>query len=109
MMPKTSVSPAAIRNSITPSCSPLSACSATRMRFIGKKEGARRAPIRNRPRPSGRGSCPLCYSLHLAVLAVGILIVGENGLLDLHHRIRAGRRAGDGLEQVEILDREVVV
>src|SRR5215472_6330599 len=82
MMPKTSVSPAAIRNSITPSCSPFSACSRTRRRFTP----------------------PL---FHPAFLVVRIPVVGENRLLDLHHGVLA-RRSGYGLQQVEILNREVV-
>src|SRR5258706_8683369 len=101
MMPKTSVRPAAIRNSITPSCSPLSVCSRTRTKFMPKTKGARsdRAPYRCRR--------PLLLSLHPAFLGVGILVVGEDRFLDLHHRILA-RRPGDRLQQVEILDREMV-
>src|SRR5216684_3950519 len=93
MMPKTSVRPAAIRNSITPSCSPLSVCSRTRIRFKGggtkKGRGSFRAPgLRCVPgRPLSQG----------AFLVVGILVVGEDRLLDFHHRILAGRPgSGDG-------------
>src|SRR5215469_1212787 len=82
MMPKTSVSPAAIRNSITPSCSPFSVCSRTRRRFTS----------------------PL---FHRAFPVVRILVVGEHRLLDLHHRVLA-RGAGNRLQQVEVLDREMV-
>src|SRR5260221_5932903 len=103
MMPKTSVSPAAMRNSITPSWSPLSVCSRTRTRFIGrptkKGRGVVRAP---ELRCDAGGRSP-----HPAFLGVGILVVGEHRLLDLHHRVLP-RRAGDRLQKVEILDREVV-
>src|SRR5262250_612083 len=105
MMPKTSVSPAAIRNSITPYCRPLSVCSSTRPRVIatrapGERKGARpsRAP-RSAPR-----AWPL--PLHRALGRVGILVVLEDGLLDLHHELAA--RILHGLQEVEVLDREVV-
>src|SRR5436309_7938106 len=101
MMPKTSVRPAAIRNSITPSCSPLSVCSRTRTKFMLETKGARsdRAPH--------RCGNPLLPSPHPAFLGVGIPVVGEDRLLDLHHRILA-RRPGDCLQQIEVLDREMV-
>src|SRR6266852_2932610 len=101
MMPNTSVRPAAIRNSITPSWSPLRVCSSTRTKFMPKTRGARsnRAPHRCRR--------PLLLSPHPAFLGVGILVVGEDRFLDLHHRILA-RRPGDRLQQIEILDREMV-
>src|SRR5882672_11126567 len=103
MIPKTSVSPAAMRNSITPSCSPFSVCSAIRNRFtrgtIKKGRGSLRAPgLRCGPGP------PL---LHPAFLVVGILVVGEHRFLDFHHRVLAGR-TGDRLQEVEVLDREMV-
>src|SRR5712691_2720755 len=103
MMPKTSVRPAAIRNSITPSCSPLRVCSRTSTRFMRKTKGAR----------SGRAPWfvaeegPLPLPPHPTFLAVGVLVVAEDGFLDLHHRILAGR-SRDRLEQVKILDREMV-
>src|SRR4026208_1422052 len=101
MMPKTSVRPAAIRNSITPSCSPLNVCSSTRTKFMPEAKGARsdRAPH--------RCSRPPVLSPHPAFLGVGILVVGEDRFLDLHHRVLA-RRPGDRLQQIEVLDREMV-
>src|ERR1700704_3500861 len=103
MMPNTSVSPAAMRNSITPSCSPLSVCSRTRMKFKGEEtktgRGSFRAP-ESRCDPGGLLS-------HPAFLGVGILVIGEHRLLDLHHRILP-RRAGDRFQQVEVLDRKVI-
>src|SRR4029077_6898924 len=103
MMPKTSVRPAAIRNSITPSCSPLSVCSRTRMRLKGggtkKGRGSFRAP--------GLRCVPGRLLSQGAFLVVGILVVGEDRLLDFHHRILAGR-PGHGLQQVEVLDREMI-
>src|SRR5207244_13534280 len=90
MMPNTSVRPAASRNSITPSCSPFSVCSATRMRFMNKK-GARSAPCRP----------PAPLPLHLAVLRVGVLVIGEHGLLDLHDRVGGRRRTRNRLQQAD--------
>src|SRR5258706_1202439 len=98
MMPNTSVRPAASRNSITPSCSPLSVCSTMRMKFMNKK-GARRAPFWT----------PAPLPLHLAVFGVRVLVVGEHRLLDFHHLVRRWRRDRDRLQQVEVLDRVVVV
>src|SRR5712691_3474938 len=112
MMPKTSVRPAAIRNSITPSCSPLSVCSSTRTKFMARKPGLRderrgaSVPSR-RGKPAPRPRRPALPLLHPAFLGVGILVVGEDRFLDLHHRILA-RRPGDRLQQIEILDREMV-
>src|SRR5258705_238209 len=100
MIPKTSVRPAAIRNSITPSCSPLSVCSRTRKRFTGSR--TKKGADRSAPR-----SCGALLSLHRAFLGVGIPVVGEHRLLDFHHRILAGR-PGHRLQQVEILDGEMV-
>src|SRR5262245_64575566 len=60
MMPKTSVRPAASRNSINPNCNPLSDCSAIRIQLN-------------------------YYLLHLAVLDVGVAVVLEHradGLVD---------------------------
>src|SRR5437660_3558798 len=85
MMPNTSVSPAAIRNSITPSCRPFRHCSATR---------------------SAVNAGPRRRSLHRTFLVVGVLVVLEDRLLDLHLDLAAA--ALDGLEQVEVLDGEVV-
>src|SRR5204863_5932872 len=84
MIPKTSVSPAAIRNSITPNCSPLRHCSTTRSQF----NGPRRLP------------------LHRTLLIVGILVVLEDGLLDLHLGLAGGPLHRP--QEVEVLDRGVV-
>src|SRR5262245_64865368 len=85
MMPKTSVSPAAIRNSITPSCSPFSVCSRTRRGFKGKGPKKRRG--RSAPFAVRRAGAPL---LHRAVLLVAVLVVRAHRLLDLHHRVVGG-------------------
>src|SRR2546427_6588345 len=84
MIPKTSVSPAAIRNSITPNCSPLRHCSTTRSQFNG----------------------PVRLPLHRTLLVVGVLVVLEDGLLDLHLHVPA--RALHRPQQIEVLDRGVV-
>src|SRR2546426_4087768 len=84
MMPNTSVSPAAIRNSITPNCRPFSSCS-------------KRRAMKNGDRPhlfcytslgggKKRGLFPFTISihplpLHLSVLVVRVLVVLEDGLL----------------------------
>src|SRR5262249_50883567 len=84
MMPKTSVRPAAIRNSMTPNWSPLRHCSTTRSQF------------------NGRVRLPL----HRALLVVGVLVVLEDRLLDLHLDLAARRLHGP--EEIEVLDRVVV-
>src|SRR5262252_10162553 len=88
MMPKTSVSPAAMRKSMTPNCRPLSVCSRTRAQLT-----AGRAP-------------PPRLPLHRALGDVGVLVALEDGLLDLHRELAV--RGLHGLEQVEVLDREVI-
>src|SRR5215467_9776736 len=105
MMPKTSVSPAAIKKSITPYCRPLRVCSSTRPRVIatrapGERKGARRSRA---PRSAPRASA---LPLHRALGRVGVLVVFEDGLLDLHHQLAA--RILDRLQEIEVLDREVV-
>src|ERR671914_1873842 len=105
MIPSTSVSPAARRNSITPSCTPFRSCSKTRAKVMPpflprNKKGADPAPflppIRRLP-------------FHLAFLVVGVLVILEDLLLDLHRD--AFRRLGvlDRPQQVEVLDRVMVV
>src|ERR1051325_4992040 len=92
MMPNTSVSPAAIRNSVPPNWMPFSTCSTTRT-------------TSSRPRsPSAEPGRDL--PLHPALLRVGILVILEHRLLDAHLELAA--RAGDGTQQVEVLDGEVV-
>src|SRR5690242_2844105 len=95
MMPSTSVSPAAMRNSMTPSWTPFSSCSKTRLSGIKKGRVAPRF-YRSEERPS----------LHLAFLVVGVLVLLERLLLDLH--LGAVLAALYRLEQVEILDRVMV-
>src|SRR4029078_11409466 len=101
MMPNTSVRPAAIRNSITPSCSPLSICSRIRMKFIGENKKGRGQPAPLASLAARR------LPLHLALFFVRILVVREDRLLDLHDGILAGRPR-NRLQQVEILDRKVI-
>src|SRR5712675_1422234 len=97
MMPSTSVRPAAIRNSITPSWSPFSNCSKTRARVI--KKGAA-APLEK--------SILERALFQLAFLMVGVLVLRERLLHDFHGD--AVLVVGlDGLQQVEVLDRVVVV
>src|SRR6185295_18266269 len=105
MMPKISVSPAAMRKSITPYCRPLSVCSSTRASISGigvpvERKGARpgRAPA-STPRAA---SLPL----HRALAGVRILVTLEDRPLDLHHEL--ARWILHGLQEIEVLDREVV-
>src|SRR6266850_6064090 len=84
MMPNTSVSPAASRKSITPNCRPLRTCSTTRR------------PVNARPG----------LPLHLALLVVRVLVVLEDGLLDLHLDLAAC--ALHRLQEIEVLDRRVI-
>src|SRR6185436_11640982 len=81
MMPKTSVRPAASRNSIRPNCSPLSDCSAMRIQL---------------------NSC----LLHLAVLHVRIAVVLEHRAEDLV--VQAALRVLRDHAQVVVLDRHRV-
>src|SRR4051812_8249010 len=94
MMPSTSVSPAAMRKSVTPNCRPFSDCSKTSPKVI--KKGRSRALLLTSWRPS----------LHLAILIVRVLVLLEDGLLDAHLDVAVRQLLG--LEQVEVLDRVVV-
>src|SRR3990170_1169785 len=101
MMPNTSVSPAAIRNSITPNCTPFRSCSKPRIRFIASK-AQKRARWRRALQAWKAAGSPC----HLAVLVVGVLVVVEHLLLDLH--LHAVRPAFFRPEQVEVLDRVLI-
>src|SRR6478672_11270493 len=95
MMPNTSVSPAAIRNSVTPNCRPFSNCSKTSPKVMKEKRALARPFYQ-----------PLRGLLHLAILEVRILVLLEDRLLNAHLDVAAGQLLG--LEQVEVLDRMVV-
>src|SRR5262245_5615718 len=102
MMPKTSVNPAASRNSSRPNCRPFRHCSMKSV-MMRRAPGKRTAAARTRYRRVGSPS----RSLHRALVVKAILIVLDDG--------------GDGLEcviaflifdrllQIEILDREVII
>src|SRR5689334_2661032 len=87
MTPKTRVSPAAIRNSRTPSCSPLRVWTRTRLADIA--------------------AAPASWSLHRAVFCERIGVIGEDLLVDLglEFSVRPLRH----LDEVKVLDRVVVV
>src|SRR5688572_10802361 len=101
MMPKTSVSPAASRNSRTPSCRPFSACVtsspvSTRRYRLGPPGG------QGRP-----GGWPARPSFHLALLVVRVGAVRErrgDGL-----QVHAALLVLVRLEDMQVVDREVVV
>src|SRR4030095_14380991 len=108
MMPKTSVSPAAMRKSMTPYCRPLSVCSRTSApitvtRVPVERKGARpgRAPRSPRLPPP-----PPRLPLHRALAGIGVLVALEDRALDLHREIAV--RVLHSREQVEVLDREMV-
>src|SRR5262249_35651070 len=116
--PNTSVSPAAMRKSSTPSWSPLRVWTRRRavdIRGVASAYGSivarmKRSVIRERPPRitlrSMRATVLPLASLHLAVLRVRIAVVGEHLLRDLRLVLAVGA-LGD-LDQVEILDRIVV-
>src|SRR5262245_46072439 len=93
--PNTSVSPAAIRNKSTPSCSPLSTCTRTRVVFMAPCKSCRNANARHpgrRAQALGRDDSrqfgasvmkPTAASLHRAVLGVRVGVVLEYLLVDL--------------------------
>src|SRR5919198_991577 len=98
MMPSTSVSPAAMRKSITPYCRPFSSCSKKSAAVMKRKRARWRALSLSRPSRS---------PLHLAFLVVGILVLLERLLHDLHrHAVLVVRL--HRLQQVEVLDRVLV-
>src|SRR5687767_11445533 len=107
MMPNTSVRPAAIRKSMTPSCSPFRHCSTTSKTVTGAR---RRTALTNErgaaaPRPFPR-TRSRALPLHRALVSVGILVTLEDRLLDLHLDVTARLHR---LEEVEVLDRVVIV
>src|SRR3954447_12754285 len=136
MTPKTSVSPAAMRNRRMPSCSPLSTCTMNSVVFMAtpSRRGATLVPPhpeeppkavskegRPGPRPSRRPLRGLLRmrnvahslrnrkssnSFHRAVLGVRVGIVLEDLLVDLGLELAVGT-LGD-LHQIEILDRIMV-
>src|SRR5712692_990335 len=95
MMPNTSVSPAAMRNSMTPNCRPFSSCSKRSAKFIKKGAVAPFWVIQLFNSP-----------LHLAVLVVRVLVLFEHRLLDPHLDVAARHLLRP--QQVEVLDRVMV-
>src|SRR5262245_11192279 len=91
--PNTSVRPAAIRNNRTPSCSPLSTCTRTRVVFMrqtrqvrsphGAKRNAGTADPGFRFASSGLQARRGTASFHRAILGVRVGVVGKNLLVDL--------------------------
>src|SRR2546422_6311956 len=109
MMPNTSVSPAAIRNSITPNCRPFSSCSKRRAMKNGDRPHLFCYTSLGGENKWGLSpfTIPIHHSpLHLAVLVVRVLVVLEDGLLDVHFDVAACGLLG--AQQVEVLDRMVV-
>src|SRR5512137_1428651 len=101
MMPKTSVRPAAIRNSISPNCRPLSNCSKTRVLVIVEP-----------PAPFVRGGLP-SDSRRVARRSFHRALARERVLVRREHLVqRAVRDAALGVPadraQVVVLDRELV-
>src|SRR5882757_5406694 len=92
MMPNTSVSPAAIRNSWTPSCRPLSDCSINSA-----------APITSSGWPCFQGSV---RGLHDTLPDIGVGLIRLDQFKLLHHRASLG--VLDDLGEIRILDRMMV-
>src|SRR5665647_1391965 len=107
MMPNTSVSPAASRNSSRPNCNPfrhcsmksvMSSCSQKYAAYPQANGGSANAPP---PSYSAPGS------LHRALVVEVILAVLDDGGDGLEHEVALG--VLDHVLQVEVLDRHMVV
>src|ERR1043166_5556145 len=107
--PNTSVRPAAIRNSSTPSCSPLRICTKRRDDMIQTTDdGGPTTDSRGNPILWSSVVCPPSSALlHLAVLRVGVLVIREHllGDLGLELAVLALRH----LDQIEVLDGIMIV
>src|SRR5262249_51542119 len=112
--PNTSVSPAAIRNSSTPSCSPLRICTKSKedIRISHHDPVA----VIARPRAHRWWARPLrlrCAALahptsfHRTVFRVGVLVIREHLLGDLGLELAV--LALGRLDQIEVLDRIVII
>src|SRR5215475_9206160 len=100
--PNTSVSPAAIRNSSTPSCRPLSVWTMRRVVLMARTPSCARSPDGAKCNPGYKDAS----SLHPTILHVRVGVVREHLLGDLGLVLAVG--ALRHLDQVEILNRIVV-
>src|ERR1043166_5915462 len=104
--PNTNVSPAAIRNSSTPSCSPLRICTK-------RRDDIRISDVRDQLPEIGIVLLTsdirhlTSVSLHSAVLRVGVLVIREHLLGDLGLELAV--RALHHLDQIEVLDGIMIV
>src|SRR6056297_2591809 len=96
MTPKMSVSPAAIRNSITPSYTPFRICSMTRMRDM---------PCPCLSRPAARCATGHGNGLHLALGRVGVGMILER---DTYHLVGEHLALLDDLAGMDVLHRVLV-
>src|ERR1700674_614815 len=104
--PNTSVSPAATRNSRTPSCSPLKHWTTNRAVDMGDPgSDPSRRRRRARANDGGEGSDPVSL-LQLAVFGVAVALALENLLHDLGLELAVG--ALGHLHEIEVLHREAV-
>src|SRR5262245_16150430 len=102
MMPKISVRPAASRNSVTPSCTPLSICSTKRdtsSPLCHNTSGARL------PRAALASGYQNRKSLHLAIFGVGIGVVRQDLGVELESEAVS---LFDHLQRIPVLDRMLV-
>src|ERR1041385_6230725 len=102
MMPNTSVSPAASKNSSRPNCSPFRNCS-TISSMSPPQRRNKTAAARKRHRCSRRFS----RSLHRAFVVEAILVVLDDGGDGFQRKLAVG--VLDHVLQIEILDRDVVL
>src|SRR5438105_10016588 len=129
MIPNTSVSPAASRNSRRPNCRPLRHCSRKRSMAVVRLVRRRVATAQNVARPADRwrttakyiganrenfaalplvSLCAVQFSpLHRALVVELVLAVPHDGGDGLEREIALG--VLDHILQIEILDREVIV
>ena len=100
MTPKISVRPAAIKNSITPNCSPFSTCSIKRSVVISPRPHVTHKKTPDNPAGG------LCYKLQLAVGCIDVLTVFQRQLEDL---VGVNIPVLDHFTDIKVLNRVLVV
>src|ERR1043166_136307 len=103
MMPNTSVSPAASKNSSRPNCSPFRNCSTISSMSPQPRRCSKTAAARQRRRCSRR----FWRSLHRAFVVEAVLVVLDDGGDGFQRQLAVGIL--DHVLQIEALDRDVVL